>query len=191
MSNESKLRPQPNKEVADVPNIACDECGRTREIDMRWPHHEAYDPRPGDIIRGALVCSQCGGRSPFELREETITFKPGKQLVTPLNTGVPVSVRERYGEAEICLYAAAYRAAAVMGRSAVEQALVESGLTAGKLEDKIDKALAQSIIGQEQYALANGSRLIGNGAVHRAISVSPGEVPAVLSAAANIINHVF
>ena len=171
-----------------MPRIACDWCGRSREVDMRFSSYSGGPP--GDILRGIFVCSSCNGRSPFELQEETITFKPGRQLLTPLNDNVPEDVRERYVEAELCLYAAAYRGAAVMGRSAVEQALRNRGLNQRRLEDQIDEALKQGIIGNEQKSIAHGSRLIGNGAVHAADSISPGDVPAVLSAAASLINHV-
>lgn len=93
----AKLLP-PNKEgVAVMPRIACDWCGRSREVDMRWSSYSSG--APGDILRGIFVCSSCNGRSPFELREETITFKPGRQLLTPLNDNVPEDVRERYVEA--------------------------------------------------------------------------------------------
>jgi len=155
---------------------------------MAW---NTYDPPPGDIIRGLLICAHCGVRSPFELRERTITFKPGKQLVTPLDTNVPPNVCDRYAEAEICLYAAAYRAAAVMARAAVEEALEVIGFTQRTLEDRIEEALTQKKIGREEYAVAHGSRLIGNGAIHEATAISPGEIPAVLAAAAKVINHIF
>jgi hypothetical protein len=183
-----KLPSPEDKEVTEMPDIACDWCDHSRVVDLEWG---MYKVRPGDIIRGLLVCSNCGGRSPFEIRERTITFKPGRQLLTRLNDTVPADVGERYDEAALCLYAAAYRAAAVMSRAAVEQALVNNGITSGTLENKIDEALRQGIIGKEQHSIAHGSRLIGNDAVHKGASVSPGEVPAVLSAAANLINHVF
>ena len=191
LSDESKLEPHPNKEVAPMLKLACDGCGRTREIDLPWPFDGRYDPRPGDIIRGALVCSHCGGRSPFELREDTLTFKPGKQLVAPLSANAPDSVRDRYTEAEICLHAAAYRAAAVMARAAVEEGLKEIGFTERSLDDRIDEALKQGKIGKEEYSVAHGSRLIGNDAIHDAETVSPGEIPAVLAAAAKVVNHIF
>ena len=183
-----KLLLPKEEEVAEMPNIACDWCSRSRMIDMPWSAHG--ENRPGDIIRGVFVCSGCGGRSPFEQRELTVIFKPGRQLLTSLNETVPDDVRERYVEAELCLYAAAYRGASVMSRAAVEQALRNRGLNQRSLEDQIDEALKQGIIGDEQKSIAHGSRLIGNGAVHAADSISPGDVPAVLSAAASLINHV-
>ena len=191
MSDErsTTLLPPQEEGVAEMQNIGCDWCDRSRRIDLPW--NVSYSKRPGDIVRGVFICAECSKRSPFELKEDTVTFRPGNQWITPLDETVPPSVQERYAEAELCMYAAAYRASAVMGRSAVELALVNVGVTKGTLENKIDNALSQGIIGQEQNSLAHGSRLIGNDAVHIGASVSPGEVPAVLSTAANIINHVF
>jgi len=78
-----------------------------------------------------------------------------------------------------------------MARAAVEEALEVIGFTQRTLEDRIEEALTQKKIGREEYAIAHGSRLIGNGAIHEATAISPGEIPAVLAAAAKVINHIF
>ena len=189
MSGEQldKLLP-PQEEVAKMPYVGCDWCDRSRLLDIQW--NSAYPP-PGDIVRGVFVCSECDRSSPFALRESTITFKPGRQRITPLNAGVPKRVEEFYVEAELCLYAVAYRAAAAMARATVEQVLEEAGLTDRTLDDRINRARDQEIIGQEEHTLAHGSRLVGNDALHEAETISAGEVSAALSVAARIVNHIF
>ena len=172
-----------------MPNILCDSCNRNRALDLYW-HPSSNVDRPGDSVRGVFICGKCHGRSPFEFTEATLTFKPGKQLLTPLNDTVPADVQERYTEAQICLYAGAFRASAVMARASVEQALEARGVSKPTLDAQIKEALSQQIIGDEQSSIAHGSRLIGNDAVHAGPSISAGEVPAVIAAAAGIINHL-
>lgn len=173
-----------------MPNIKCDSCGRSRAVDLYWNTVSNVD-RPDDSVRGVFICGKCHEQSPFEFNEATLTFKPGKQLSTPLKDTVPADVEERYTEARVSLYAGACRASAVMARAAVELALASRGVTNWKLEDRIIEALKQKIIGPEEYALAQGSRLIGNDAVHAGLAVSPAEASAALSAAASIVNHLY
>ncbi len=191
MSEETSdiLVPPQEKGVEEMANVGCDYCGRARALEMPW--EEPMMGRPGDAVRGVYICSYCQKPSPFELKEQTVTFRPGGRMVVPLGPAAIDAVRQRYHEAELCWYASANRAAAVMARAAVEEGLKSRGLTKGKLEEKINEALNQGIIGQEEQAIAHGSRLIGNSAVHEAEQIAPGQVPAVLSAAASIINHLF
>ena len=118
-----------------MPNISCDSCGRSRRLELDW-HPLSNVERPGDSVRGVFICGKCHGRSPFQIVEATLTFKPGKQLLTPLKDTVPVDVQERNTEAEVCLYAGACRDSAVMDRAAVELALANKGVTNWKLEDE-------------------------------------------------------
>ena len=146
--------------------------------------------RPGDRIRGALVCSQCNTVSPFELAEEAVTFKPGSHMFVELATDASEEVRGFYDESRLCISSGAPRAAATMARATLEQALEERGCT-GKLDSMISHAVAQKIITQAEVTIAHGSRLIGNDAIHEANkSVTLGEAIATLSACVTIVNRM-
>jgi len=89
------------------------------------------------------------------------------------------------------MFASACRGAAVMARATVEQALVNRGVKERTLDDSIAEAHKNGLLGPTELAIAHGSRLIGNGAIHEAASIEPGQVPPLLSAAALIVNHLF
>lgn len=187
-----KLPPFPKTEVAkEMVAITCDGCGRSREVGIQYINTLRSATRPGDSIHGVFVCVSCGHKSPFEVTEDRVTFKPGGNMTTPLNAGVPVSVTGRYDEAHTCWFAGAYRGAAVLARSVVETSLEEKGIRERNLEASIDKAKTNGLLGDEEYSIAQGSRLIGNHAIHKADDIKGGQVAGVLSAAATIVNHIW
>ena len=172
-----------------MPIIACDHCSHERDIDM--PAQNRFGGRVGDEIRGVFSCSRCLGLSPFGLREDAVTFKPGNLLIISLDQNIPEEVVRFWSEVELCLYAAANRAAVVMARSAVEEALEQKGLTDRVLDTRIKRALDIGLVDHDEYSIAQGSRLIGNGAVHEATVVSSGDAVAAIAAAAKVINRIF
>jgi hypothetical protein len=103
----------------------------------------------------------------------------------------PDGAKEMYEQARLCIFGTAYRAAAVMGRASLEQALIARNFTSGLLEEKIDSAKANGTIGNREFSMAHGSRLIGNDAIHKDKVVTPAYLQNALSSAATIVNHLF
>lgn len=118
-----------------MPIITCDTngCDHARELNLVSFSTRSGPWRPSDQIRGVFICSQCSNSTPFGLTEEAITFKPGGDIVPPLNPSVPGGVQERYREAQLCWFGSAPRGAAVMARATVEDALKLQGITEGTL----------------------------------------------------------
>ena len=146
----------------------------------------------GDVLRGILTCGDCGEKSVFELKDGyALTDLPGKDILLELNRNAPTQSREMYEEARLCFFGAALRAAAVMGRACLEQALVKKGYTKGKLEEKIDEAKKKGDLYDREVGLAHSSRLVGNDAIHEAKDIIPACLLAALAASATITNHLF
>ena len=77
-----------------------------------------------------------------------------------------------------------------MCRSAFEQTLTEEGYEIGSLESKIEAAKKDGVLDDEQVAVAHGSRLMGNRALHRAGDIQPGQSLGALGAVATLVEHV-
>ncbi|MDA1097284.1 MAG: DUF4145 domain-containing protein [Chloroflexi bacterium] len=145
-----------------------------------------------DRLRGLLTCGKCGEATVFEMTDGYgLSFLPGKDMLPLLGGKVPDAAKEMYSEARLCYFGAAYRAAAVMGRSCLEQALIGRGHTTGTLEKKVDAALNNGDLTSHEYALAHGSRLVGNAAIHESKSVEPAYLLPALAAAAVVSNHLW
>lgn len=184
----------PEQQVREVEmaTIMCEQCGSMRQVRLQGVVHNIGEGVvKKDVMRATLTCAKCDTRNVFELVEEAVTFRPSGAMYGALSANAPEDVTDIFLEAELCFYGLAYRAAAVMCRACVEQALTVKGISKGSLEDRIDVAQRQGILDQRVYMLSHGSRLIGNDAVHIKRVVNPGDVPAVLSTAVSIVNHVF
>lgn len=183
--------PPPQEMGADgMAEISCVKCGRTREIEVDRNVIGISRDDPRDIIRAVLICRHCDGRTVFELTGNVVTLFPGANPYGELANTVPENVVDVFSEAELCYYGMANRAAVSMSRACVEQALSNVGITNGNLEQRIDEAKEKGVLGDQERMLAHGSRLAGNNALHEAPSINPGEVPPVLAAAVNIVNHI-
>jgi hypothetical protein len=134
---------------------------------------------------------KCNADTLFELTRNAITFYPGSDTLIELNVTAPDGAKEMYEQARLCIFGTAYRAAAVMGRASLEQALVAKNFTSGLLEEKIDAAKAKGTIGNREFSMAHGSRLIGNDAIHKDKEVTPAYLLNALASAATIVNHLF
>lgn len=174
---------RPKSKEDDMPSIGCDWCGVSSNLGEN-------NPTP-HVWRVVLICANCHKRTVFELRNNIVVFRPGKQEFGGLGGSTPLPVREVYEEAILCYYSLANRGAAVMCRSSVERALEARGLTGGDLDDKIKTALANTWISDVEHSIAHGSRLIGNRAIHREKTVTPSDVPAVLSATATVLRKLY
>lgn len=80
-----------------------------------------------------------------------------------------------------------------MARSSIERGLSAKGYDKGTLEQRIEAAhkADKKIIGDVDLALAHGTRLIGNDAIHEAQTIAPVEVEGALGATVQILNKMF
>jgi hypothetical protein len=165
--------------------IKCSKCGSIKGVDS---HNLSKD----EIFRGTIYC-RCGETIFFELEGSIITFVTGKHPFGGINRNVPEDASDRLAEAKLCYFSGALRASAVMARSSIERGLSAKGYDKGKLEQRIEAAHNddKNIIGDVELALAHGTRLIGNDAIHEAQTIAPVEVEGALGATVQILNKMF
>lgn len=87
-------------------------------------------------------------------------------LPTPTSEHIPEEIRSDLDEAKICISAAAYRAAAVMARRAMQVAAKEKGATDDKLVAQIHELQESGKITNDLKEWADAVRWVGNDAAH-------------------------
>lgn len=87
-------------------------------------------------------------------------------LPTPTSKDIPLEIRDDLDEAKICISAAAYRAAAVMARRAMQVAAKEKGATEDKLVSQIHELQKLGKITTDLKEWADAVRWVGNDAAH-------------------------
>ena len=187
-NNSVKLPLTRREEVKKMPEILCDHCGSSRLLRYR-SSRLAADRR--DSIYGVLTCRKCQKKTIFGMIDDAISFYPSEAAYGVLSVNTPQDVRDIFVDAELCFYGMGFRGAVAVSRACVEAGLSHKGITKGTLEKRIDDAKAEDILTETEYMLAHGSRLAGNAALHKATIIVPSDIPAVLSAAVGIINHLF
>ena len=187
MTEAARVTPSDEEGVTYMADLVCNHCGQVRVLEMRHATHQAGEGP--DIMRGVLTCRSCGQHTVFGMQGNAINFYPAQNpgAFTPQ---VPSGVREMWHDAELCLHGAGFRGAAAMARAAVEEALEQKGFQ-GVLEEQIAAAMAQGILTDQEGMLAHGSRLAGNAALHKETSLDLSVVSVSLSAAVQIVNHLF
>jgi hypothetical protein len=184
-------------EAQDMAQIPCSWCGFnlrviTQTVNPPSSLPDALNWLYKDVLRCVLTCGKCEKKTVFQLEGGYgLTYLPGKDILVELNLKAPADSQEMYEQARLCFFGAAYRAAAVMGRACLEQALVGKGFVTGKLEEKIDEAKKKGILGNREYALAHGSRLVGNDSIHEAKDITQAHLLAALAAGATVVNHLW
>ena len=172
---------QPQEQgVEEMPVFVCSGCGINRQIE--------FMSLPGDTLRAVLHC-RCKERTYLEIQNNAIKSLPGTTFGS-LKKNVCAEAKDRYTEAKECFYATTLRASVVMARSAIEAELKRKGYNKGKLRDKIEDAHKNGLLGDTEYTLAQGSRLIGNQAIHKSKVIKPEEVVSALGATAIILNNL-
>ena len=130
-----------------------------------------------------------GGKTPFGMRNDAFDRYPATDYGQMLEN-VPDLVKDMLTDAAMWYYGSRWREAVGMAPAAVEEALQQLGYD-GRLEKIIDDAKADGRLKDHEYMLAHSSRLAGNEALHRENSLDPALVPAALSAAVVVVNHLF
>ena len=193
---DTKLPLSEEMEVEEMAQIQCSWCGfNHRGISQTYRYSEgspAATVLNKDVLRGVLTCGKCGEKTVFQLENGyALGYLAGKDTLVTLNPNAPEGSHEMYEQARLSFFGTAYRASAVMGRASLEQALITKGCVTGVLEDKVDEAKKKGIIGNREYALAHGSRLVGNDAIHVGKEITQPYLLAALAAAATVVNHLF
>lgn len=170
-------------------NLVCDHCGHVLELSYRITSRFPEDT--GDLITGVLTCTRCQQKTIFGIEDDAVNFYPGKAAYGQLEEWVPALVREFFLDAEMCFFGTGFRGAVAMSRACVEEGLEQKGYSGKNLELLIDDAHAAGDLDATNHMLAHGSRLVGNAALHKASSIQPSNIPAVLSAAVSICNFLF
>lgn len=183
-AGETRIVPSLEKEGGTMAEFLCDGCGHTKAVEFR-------NYKPGDKLRGVVLCKGCGQQTFFEMKETILSFVPGKQLIIPPTPNVPQDSREKFMEAKLCYFSLAFRAAAVMLRASVESALAEKGYRRGRLELRIKRAKHYGVIDEQDYTLAHGSRLIGNRAIHTSSDIKPAQIQTLFGAVTEILDKLF
>ena len=171
-------------EVRNMVQILCTnpDCRNVKRLEFQ-------NYKPHDTLRAVIACS-CGEQIFFEMDECYLTFVSGKQI-GGLSTSIPQGTRDRFVEAKLCFFSAALRASTVMARSSVESALDAKKFTAATLDDCIEEAHNQKVLGEEEYLLAHGARLVGNRAIHKEPNIRPEHAESLLVATVQILNALF
>ena len=180
--------PQVRKWEGEMAELACDWCGHVRMLQWMAPSHASAGR---DIIRGVLKCRLCDKETIFGMTDNSKSFYPTKGVYGELSGKIPPKVEALFKDAELCFYGGGFRGAVAMCRACVEDALEQTGVKTGRLEDMIDEAESTKMLGKTEFMLAHGSRLTGNAALHKAETLEPSSIPAVLSATIMIVNHLF
>lgn len=192
---DAKLTPTQELEEMSMPIIRCAGCEFERVLNFSKGDHDPMSSGWGwiekDQLFATLVCGKCGYSTAFILHgSNALGWIEKKDTYGALVTKASAAVKQVFREAELSYSGRAYRAAATMCRACVEQALVEKGHKKGSLEQKINAAKRANHLGYQEYMIAHGSRLVGNEAVHLKEDLSPSDIPALLSAAVVIVNHL-
>lgn len=118
---------------------------------------------------GAVVHGGDGGRYPGAYRRLT-SFYPEVRERLDLPKAVPAGIVREFREAEICLDASAFRAAAGMIRSVLDKTLRANGYKEKKgtnLEQQIDMAAGDGVITPARQRRAHDEiRVLGNDVLH-------------------------
>ncbi len=158
--------------MADLLSIYCPHCHR----------HTSLTPAPVKYEHGSReyqtrafwaknhrdtwwigVCNAC--------EEPVLVLNKGDEifpppLPTPTSEDIPEEIRSDLDEAKVCVSAAAYRAAAVMARRAMQVAAKDKGATDDKLVTQIHELLKSGKITTDLKEWADAVRWVGNDAAH-------------------------
>lgn len=158
--------------MADLLSIYCPHCHRYTSL---TPAPVKYEHGSREYKTRALwgknyqdtwwigVCNACE-EPVLVLNKGDKIFPP--PLPTPTSEDIPEEIRSDLDEAKVCVSAAAYRAAAVMARRAMQVAAKDKGATDDKLVTQIHELLKSGKITTDLKEWADAVRWVGNDAAH-------------------------
>ena len=173
--------------------VVCQHCFKERTYaystdEVQQRRFDQPEP-PADFFHGVLTCRNCKKQTAFGMRKDAVNHYPTIEEVQT-SPKVPKLVVDMLTDARMCFYGAGWWGTVAMARAAIEEALEQKGHK-GRLEEQIESARNAGALSDHEYMLAHGSRLAGNKALHRETSLEPSLVPAALSAALVIVNHLY
>ena len=155
-------------EVSNMSYLPCSGCGEPVEINAggqaSWNRPDAKS-NPSKIS-GSAICRHCEAGTGFEIIDNVTSFVAGKHSYGSIDPKVPEVAQAFFVEAEMCSRSAAPNAVAAMCRASIETILNERGFKGDDLKRQINLAAAKKALDQDEIALAHGSRLLANSAIH-------------------------
>lgn len=115
---------------------------------------------------GIVQMKREGAGYPAEV-DELAYFHPEAAESLPLPADVPPDIEAEFREAERCLAAGCFRAAAALFRSTLDKTLSENGYRKSSLKARIDEAAKDGVITAARKARAHDEiRVFGNDILH-------------------------
>lgn len=170
--------------------IRCHRCEIEFRAEVARVTNNNINVNDRDILSGTVICGDCGTENLFRLRGEIIEYRHDPTMYGALPIGASGVTRDLFTEAIQCFINRTFRACASMCRATLEQTLVDHGYESGTLETRINAAKEDDLLDEEQVAVAHGSRLMGNRALHRAPNTQPGPALGAIGAVVSIVEHI-
>lgn len=155
-----------------------------------------YDPEQGPPGRYSFLrCRSCD--SPFLVLQENYgEWDEPYSLYPPqdtrVNPGLPLPIRNSYGEALTCLKAKAFTASAVMCRKTLEGVCVEHGVSSRNLYESLKVMKEQGIIETRLFEWADTLRITGNEAAHDVnVTISKEDAHDIVEFTNALLEYVF
>lgn len=173
--------------VSKMPELPCSHCGQRMVVNIGEMHAPQSQPAR---LSGTAICRKCDKSTGFELQDNMIHYIEGKRIYGSIDSKVPTIAQAFFAEAELCSRSAAPNAVAAMCRASIEAMLNERGFRGNNLKHQIDLAVEKKALNQDESALANGSRLLANTAIHSGELISVSHIPSILAVTVVVLNKL-
>ena len=158
--------------MAEILSIYCPHCHKHTSLDpaqVKYNHdyHEyftgAFWKKSADETWWMGVCNAC--ENPVLVLNRGASIYPAP-LPKPTDQSIPEAIRKDLDEAKICFSSAAFRAAAVMARRAMQVSALDKGAKTDKLVLQIAELKNSGQITTHLKDWADAVRWVGNDAAH-------------------------
>lgn len=173
--------------VSKMPDLPCSHCGQRMVVNIGEAHAPPSQPAR---LSGTAICRKCDKATGFELQDNMINFIEGKRSYGSIDAKVSKIPQAFFAEAEMCSRSAAPNAVAAMCRASIETMLNEQGFKGNDLKQQINLAAAKKALDQDEIALAHGSRLLANSAIHGGELILVSHIPSMLAATVVVLNKL-
>lgn len=158
--------------MANILSIYCPHCHKHTSLDpapVKYKHSydeyttEAFWEKSNQETWWMGVCNACA--NPVLVLNKGQVVYPAP-LPKPTELSIPENIRKDLDEAKICISSAAFRAAAVMARRAMQVAALDKGAKSDKLVLQIGELKSSGQITTDLKDWADAVRWVGNDAAH-------------------------
>lgn len=158
--------------MAELLSIYCPHCHKYTSLDPALVKYkdgyreyttQAFWQKSGNEFWWMGICNAC--ENPVLVHNQGDIIYPAP-LPKPTEQSIPEAIRKGLDEAKICISSAAFRAAAVMARRAMQVAALDKGAKTDKLISQIGELKANGQITTDLKDWADAVRWVGNDAAH-------------------------